>query len=107
MVVAFDVFEDWLSGFDVIVERRLFEGFTFEGGEKALGRRVVPAVAFATHALFDAELRKSHSKRTACVLNAAVRMKDGATLKWLTGACHVEHGTQIQIAHPKLSGRVH
>ena len=35
----------------MIFEGWRLEGFTFEGGEKALGWRVVPAIAFATHAL--------------------------------------------------------
>ena len=90
MVVAFDIFEDLLSCVVVVFECGVLEGFSFERGEKTLGRGIVPAVSFATHALLDAELGKSQSKRTACVLNAAVRMKDGATLKWLTAACHVE-----------------
>ena len=90
MVVAFDVFEDLLSGFVVIVERRLFEGFTFEGGEKALRRRVVPAVVFGTHALSDAELSETLTKFATRILDSAVRMKDGVVHGWLLGARHVQ-----------------
>ena len=90
MVVAFDVFEDLLSCVVVIVEGWHLEGFAFEGGEKTFCWRVIPAIAFATHALLHAELRQALTKHAAAILHAAVRMKDGVVHRWLLAARHMQ-----------------
>ena len=50
VIKHFDVLEDLLLGLLPGLKTAMMDQLRFEGMEEALGRGVVPAVAFATHA---------------------------------------------------------
>ena len=58
VIPPFDVLEDRHAGLGLRRERALVDELAFEGGEEALGHRVVGAVANRTHRRDDAHSRQ-------------------------------------------------
>jgi hypothetical protein len=71
-VVSADVSEQGVAGLAAGVKLELPELFDLEGCEEEFGRRVVPAIAFATHAANDARGLQRLTVVAAGILAAAV-----------------------------------
>ena len=72
VVEDLDVFEDLLPGSGMCLKGSVCGQFLFQGGEEAFGHRVVPAIAFSTHA-HDCPVRFEHfSMRLCCILATSI-----------------------------------
>ena len=72
IVEQFDVFEDFASCLGSGVPVALITQFEFEGGEKTLGHRVIPAISFTAHAAQQTMRRQQLLILVAGVLAPAV-----------------------------------
>src|SRR5713226_4221845 len=78
VVVGLDEVEDRASSLVSSPKDLPVEQLTLEGGEEALGHRVVEAIAAAAHRLDEACLANASTVGQARVLTALIRMSDGA-----------------------------
>src|SRR5919108_2409127 len=74
IVEQFDVFEDFASCLGSSLPMALIAQFEFECGEKTLGHRVIPAIAFTAHAAQQTMRSQQLLILVAGVLAAAVRV---------------------------------
>src|SRR5271154_6438243 len=74
VIEDFDVFEDLATSLRPRTPLSLVSELALEGGEEALGHRVVPAVSPPTHAALDRVLCEQLPILTAGVLAATIRM---------------------------------
>ena len=78
IVEQFDVFEDFASCLGSATPAALITQFDFQCGKKTLRHRVIPAIAFATHAAQETVRRQQSLILIAGVLAAAVRVMQQA-----------------------------
>jgi len=76
VVPAFDPVKDRRPGFGLGVEPSAVEQLTFEGGEEALGHRIVVAVAHRPHRGADADLLAAAPEADRGILAALVGVMD-------------------------------
>src|SRR5437763_16386392 len=74
VVVALDVVTDGDRDVGPGLSEGVIPEFGLQCPKEAFDRRIVPAVAAATHAAADVRLRERSLKRRAGVLRAAIRM---------------------------------
>src|ERR1041384_3685449 len=85
VVVALNEGEEFRFPVGDIAPGRGGRPLEFEGGEEALGHGIVPAVAFATHALQRLGIQEQSPEAYSCELRASVRVKDQP---WWWAASH-------------------
>jgi hypothetical protein len=75
IVPTLDIFEGGQPGSGPRRKVNMIHQFTFECLEKALGHRIVPAIAFSAHALLNWQAVELLSEFGAGILNTPVRTK--------------------------------